>query len=95
MNEVNLMPGEAVQINAGVPHCYISGECIEAMACSDNVIRAGLTSKYKDVSTLLDLLNYDLRGPPEIILGTDISGFITYKSDYSEFQVRIAKLQAG
>lgn len=28
------------------------------MACSDNVVRAGLTPKYKDVKTLCDMLNY-------------------------------------
>ena len=28
------------------------------MACSDNVVRAGLTPKFKDVDTLLDMLNY-------------------------------------
>lgn len=32
------------------------------MACSDNVIRAGLTPKYKDVETLCSMLNY--RGEP-------------------------------
>lgn len=29
------------------------------MACSDNVIRAGLTPKFKDVDRLLQMLNYD------------------------------------
>nr|CAD7446387.1 unnamed protein product [Timema bartmani] len=28
------------------------------MACSDNVVRAGLTPKYKDVDTLCNMLNY-------------------------------------
>lgn len=29
------------------------------MACSDNVVRAGLTPKFKDVKNLLGMLNYD------------------------------------
>ena len=29
------------------------------MACSDNVVRAGLTPKFKDVEVLLDMLIYD------------------------------------
>lgn len=33
-------------------------DCIECMACSDNVIRAGLTPKFKDVNTLCKMLNY-------------------------------------
>lgn len=37
-------------------------DCIECMACSDNVVRAGLTPKFKDVETLCSMLNY--RGEP-------------------------------
>ena len=55
MNYLELSKGECVVIGAGVPHCYIEGECIEAMACSDNVVRAGLTPKPKDVDTLLEV----------------------------------------
>ena len=29
------------------------------MACSDNVVRAGLTQKYKDKDTLCDMLTYN------------------------------------
>lgn len=28
------------------------------MACSDNVVRAGLTPKLKDIQTLIEMLNY-------------------------------------
>jgi len=31
------------------------------MACSDNVVRAGLTPKFKDVETLCDILDYHCR----------------------------------
>jgi mannose-6-phosphate isomerase len=55
MNYIELNDGEAMVIGPGVPHCYIEGECIEAMACSDNVVRAGLTPKAKDVKTLLEV----------------------------------------
>jgi len=40
------------------PHAYLLGECVECMALSDNVVRVGLTSKYKDVPTLLDMMTY-------------------------------------
>lgn len=33
------------------------------MACSDNVVRAGLTPKYKDVETLCTMLNYHCEPP--------------------------------
>ena len=44
-----------------MPHAYISGDCMECMACSDNVIRAGLTPKFKDIDALLTHVNYDLQ----------------------------------
>uniref|UniRef100_U5ESC5 mannose-6-phosphate isomerase n=1 Tax=Corethrella appendiculata TaxID=1370023 RepID=U5ESC5_9DIPT len=58
LNILRLTPGEAIYLPANVPHAYLSGDCVECMACSDNVIRAGLTPKFKDVETLLRLLNY-------------------------------------
>lgn len=58
LNEVFLEPGEAMYIPAGIPHAYISGDCVECMANSDNVVRAGLTPKYKDIETLLTILDY-------------------------------------
>jgi len=58
LNVIELAPGQAIFLPAKEPHAYISGDCIECMACSDNVVRAGLTPKYKDVETLLAMLNY-------------------------------------
>lgn len=34
------------------------GDCLECMAASDNVVRAGLTSKFIDRATLCDMLTY-------------------------------------
>ncbi|OQU86417.1 hypothetical protein SORBI_3003G087900 [Sorghum bicolor] len=57
-NYVKLSPGEALYIGPNEPHAYLSGECIEIMATSDNVVRAGLTPKYRDVQTLCSMLTY-------------------------------------
>lgn len=53
---VNLHPGEAIFIGAGVPHAYLCGNIIECMANSDNVVRAGLTPKFKDVAAMAEVL---------------------------------------
>ncbi len=37
---------------------YLDGHCIECMACSDNVVRAGLTPKFKDVDQLCSMLTF-------------------------------------
>ncbi|CAK8697245.1 unnamed protein product [Clavelina lepadiformis] len=58
LNHILLSSGEAIFLGANVPHAYLSGDCIECMACSDNVVRAGLTPKLVDASTLCDMLEY-------------------------------------
>lgn len=59
LNYVKLRPGEALFLAANEPHAYIFGDCVECMACSDNVVRAGLTPKHKDVETLCSMLSYN------------------------------------
>lgn len=34
LNYVKLKPGQCIFIDAGEPHAYLSGDCIECMACS-------------------------------------------------------------
>ena len=53
MNHFHKKKGEAYFIDANIPHAYIYGDCLELMACSDNVIRLGLTPK------LIDKENFD------------------------------------
>ena len=57
-NYIRLQPGESILLKANIPHAYIHGQCIECMACSDNVVRAGLTPKFKDIPTLIEMLDY-------------------------------------
>lgn len=59
LNLVSLEPGEAMFLVADDIHAYISGDIMECMASSDNVVRAGLTPKFKDVPTLVDMLTYN------------------------------------
>ena len=58
LNYITLQPGEAVFLRANDPHAYLSGDVIECMAASDNVVRAGLTPKFKDVDNLVEMLTY-------------------------------------
>ncbi|KAI1967063.1 Mannose-6-phosphate isomerase [Ophidiomyces ophidiicola] len=58
LNFIKLNPGEAMFLKADDIHAYISGDIIECMASSDNVVRAGFTPKFKDVSTLTSMLTY-------------------------------------
>ncbi|KAJ2076006.1 Mannose-6-phosphate isomerase, partial [Coemansia sp. S142-1] len=64
LNVLRLVPGDAFFMGPNDPHAYIFGDCIECMATSDNVVRAGLTPKLRDVPVLVDMLTYDY-GTPE------------------------------
>ena len=56
MNVVHLSPGQALFTPAQQVHAYLSGTAVEIMGCSDNVLRAGLTSKHVDVPELLRVM---------------------------------------
>lgn len=58
LNLVKLKPGQAQFQDAGVPHALLSGQTIEIMANSDNVIRGGLTPKVVDIPQLLKLVTF-------------------------------------
>lgn len=59
LNVIKLEPGQAMFLKAQTPHAYIEGTGLEIMANSDNVLRAGLTSKHIDVDELFDNTTFD------------------------------------
>ncbi|MGC9399012.1 MAG: mannose-6-phosphate isomerase, class I [Anaerolineae bacterium] len=85
LNLVHLERGEALYTEAGVPHAYLGGDIVECMANSDNVVRAGLTPKYKDVETLVEILKPVVDAP--LVEGRSQDGEIIYRTPASEFQV--------
>ena len=52
-----LQPGEYIDVAAGVLHSYVRGLGIEVLANSDNVVRAGLTTKEVNVPELLRIVD--------------------------------------
>lgn len=57
MIRISLKPGEAVFVDAGVPHSYLSGLGVEILDSSDNVLRGGLTNKHLSPRDFLEVLN--------------------------------------
>lgn len=95
LNYVKLQPGEALFLAANEPHAYISGDCVECMACSDNVVRAGLTPKHKDVPTLCSMLSYNSVAPsqlrfPAVSSSFDACSFTPPISDFAVNYIKIA-----
>jgi mannose-6-phosphate isomerase len=70
LNPVSLQPGEALFVPAGGVHAYLGGLGLEIMANSDNVLRAGLTTKHVDVDELMRAVDYvaapPIRTAPEV-----------------------------
>lgn len=92
LNHFTLQPGQAVFLAANEPHAYLKGSCIECMATSDNVVRAGLTPKHRDVDVLCSMLTYNtFNGLPDLLkIPTKIANRPSaqlYKSPVSEFSV--------
>jgi len=58
LNTMTMVPGQSFYMAANEPHAYISGDILECMALSDNVVRMGLTPKFKDKDVLLSMLHY-------------------------------------
>lgn len=61
LNFARLEPGQALYTGAGTLHAYLSGMAVEVMAASDNVLRAGLTTKHVDVDELLTVTDFTPR----------------------------------
>lgn len=92
---VKLEPGQSIFINANEPHAYISGQCVEIMATSDNVVRAGLTPKHKDVDTLVEMLTYST-APTEVSEGIVVDDYaVMYAPPVEEFMLVKYRLPHG
>lgn len=91
LNHVKLRAGQAIFLPAGVPHAYLKGNIIECMANSDNVVRAGLTSKFIDIQALIDILIPDA-GQVKIGGSSENLTFIDYGTAAHEFRVQRYRL---
>lgn len=91
MNKITLQPGEAVFIEAGVLHQYISGNGVELMNWSDNVIRGGMTSKYVDIEELKKIGRFENSKPCFVSAKQECDGRIFYNAPCDKFELRKAE----
>lgn len=87
-NILNLSRGEAIFQDAGVPHAYLEGVNMELMANSDNVLRAGLTSKHIDVDELIKNTKFE-ETIPNILDGYENkeNGEVVFKTKAKDFEL--------
>jgi mannose-6-phosphate isomerase len=84
---VELEPGEAIYLEAGVLHSYLGGMGVELMANSDNVLRGGLTQKRVDVAELMSVLEFESRSPRVLRPVRRPSGVEVYETPADEFEL--------
>ncbi|WP_326670346.1 mannose-6-phosphate isomerase, class I [Streptomyces sp. NBC_01257] len=95
LNYVQLQPGEALFLDAGVPHAYFGGLGVEIMANSDNVLRCGLTPKHIDVPELLRIVRFEATDPGILRPEASPSGEELYETPVDEFRLSRFDLSPG
>ncbi len=90
MNSLQIDPGEALFIPTRTVHSYQSGLGLEVMANSDNVIRAGLTSKHVDRQLFLDTASFDGVPPTRIAPEQPTPGIHLFRSPVEDFELTVA-----
>ena len=94
-NIVHLKKGEGIYQDAGIPHAYLRGQNIELMACSDNVIRGGLTPKYVDIPELLKIVDCREVEPKIIPSAPQDTRIFTYATPAQDFALQNIQYECG
>lgn len=93
LHRVTLQPREALYLPAGNIHAYLRGTGLEVMASSDNVLRAGLTSKHVDRDELLRIADWTPKSVPRVSPRPVRGGVgFAYRPGFDEFEVVLADL---
>ncbi|PHM45417.1 mannose-6-phosphate isomerase [Xenorhabdus mauleonii] len=94
LNIVELKPGQAMFLYARTPHAYLEGVALEVMANSDNVLRAGLTSKHIDVPELMANLDFIPKSADTLLtLPKQEKGALNYPVPVNDFCFSVYAVQ--
>jgi mannose-6-phosphate isomerase len=95
LNVITLQPGEAMFLYACTPHAYLQGVGLEAMASSDNVLRAGLTPKHIDIDALLANVDFVAKPASELPMRPMTLGPISdYPIPVADFSFTLVNLNS-
>ncbi|QPB43104.1 mannose-6-phosphate isomerase, class I [Rodentibacter haemolyticus] len=94
-NIVHIKKGEGIYQDAGIPHAYLRGQNIELMACSDNVIRGGLTPKYVNIPELLKVVDCREIEPQIIPPAPNDTRVFTYSTPAKDFSLQNIQYECG
>ncbi len=95
LNRFELRPEEALYTPPGQLHAFVSGAGIELMANSDNVLRAGLTSKHVDADELLAATDLRPAAPARVVPRAAGPAERIYPSPAEEFRLSVIDPEVG
>ena len=103
MNFLNLSAGDAIFVPADAPHAYLSGNIVECMARSNNVLNTGFCPRADadSVELFTSAMTFSPHNAEEVKLGTSkteksINGKTSlYAPPMSEFNMLKTSLQDG
>jgi len=90
LHHVTLNPGQALCLPAGNLHAYLNGAGLEVMTSSNNVVRAGFTTKHVDVAELLRIIDSSTLSNP-VVAPTVDAEWIHYASPTDAFTVSLCQ----
>lgn len=97
LNRLTLQPGEAAFLGAGIIHAHLRGMCIEVMTSSDNVMRAGLTTKHVDPEGLVTCLERGMSRLARItptVIGTETEVFAPEVEEFALAVTQVSRADA-
>ena len=95
LNVVMCEPGQCLLISTGTLHAYIEGDLVEAMALSDNVIRAAMTPKFVDVESLFKVMTFKPQGPHFLNPKSEQPGLNYFSTGYDSFNLTSGNVPKG
>ena len=95
MHHVRLDAGSGLFVEPGVVHAYVEGFGLELMLPSDNVVRAGLTTKARHPEAFLQMATLVGTETPAIIVPETAGGISRYLGASMPFELRKIEGNAG
>ena len=88
MNHITLKSGQAMFLEPGNVHSYLSGLAVEVMSSSDNVMRAAFTTKHIDLQEFFATAKIDSHLPTQVVQRNSSDNTVDYVIDNAPFSVQ-------
>jgi mannose-6-phosphate isomerase len=88
MNHITLKAGQAMFLQPGNVHSYLSGLAVEVMSSSDNVMRAAFTSKHVDLQEFFATAKIESHLPAQVTQRDSSTNTVDYEIQSAPFRVQ-------